>query len=59
LVEAEGVKSLSWGQNTRIWLSFAERMSKKAWLGANLPQSSTNLQETGIFRLLLGPVFVL
>jgi hypothetical protein len=47
------------GKNTFIKLSFAERMSKKAWLGANLQQSASNLQETGIFRLLLVPVFVL
>jgi hypothetical protein len=34
-------------------------MSKKACLGANLPQSFNNLQETGIFRLLIETGFVL
>ena len=38
---------------------FANRMSKKACRGANVPQSASNLKETGIFPLLIQAVFVL
>jgi AcrR family transcriptional regulator len=38
---------------------FANRISKKACLGANVPQSASNLKETGIFPLLIPEVFVL
>ena len=38
---------------------FANRISKKACLGANVQQSARNLEETGIFPLLIQAVFVL
>jgi hypothetical protein len=58
-VETDGGKAGQKHPERAKKLGLPKPMSKKACLGANLPQSFNNLQETGIFRLLIETGFVL